>query len=69
MFSDVVNYCVSSGVWLYCRKYYLSDLVPIGYQIAAETVVSSSELLRGVAGMVSSAARDIARLVFSFELA
>jgi len=43
--------------------------VPVSYQIAAEMVVSSSELLRGVAGVVSFAARDIARLAFSFELA
>ena len=41
----------------------------VGYQIAVETVVFSSELLRGVAGTVSSAARDIARLAFSFGLA
>jgi len=41
----------------------------MGYQIVVETVVSSSELLRGVAGVVSSAARDIARFSFSFGLA
>ena len=69
MFPDVVGCCVSSEVWLYCHKYYLSDLVPVGYQIAVETVVSSSELLRGVAGAVSSAAKDIERLAFSFRLA
>ena len=43
--------------------------MPVGYQMAAETVVSSSELLRGVVGAVSSTARDIARLAFSFRLA
>jgi len=32
-------------------------------------VISSSELLRGVAGAMSSAARDIAELAFSFRLA
>ena len=47
---------------------YLPDLVSVD-QIAVETVVSSSELLRGVAGAVSFAARDIARLAFSFGLA
>ena len=41
----------------------------VGYQIAAETVVFSSELLRGVADAVSSAARDITRLAFNFKLA
>ena len=66
---DVVGCCIVSVVCLYCRKYYLSDLMPVSYQIAAETVVSSSELLRGVAGAVLSAARDIARLAFSFGLA
>ena len=64
--SHVVDCCVSLGVWLYCRKNYLSDLVPVGYQIVAEMVVTSSELLKGVAGVVSSAARDFARLAFSF---
>jgi len=48
---------------------YLPDIVPVAYQIAVETVVSSSELLRGVAGVVSSAARDITRLAFIFGLA
>ena len=43
--------------------------MPVGYQIEVEMAVSSSELLRGVAGAVSSAARDIARLDFSFGLA
>jgi len=43
--------------------------MPVGYQIAVETVVSSSELLKGVTGAVSSAARDIVRLTFSFVLA
>ena len=43
--------------------------MPVGYQIVVETVVSSSELLRGVAGALSSAAIDIARLAFSFGLA
>ena len=43
--------------------------MPVGYQIAVETNVSSSELLREVAGAVSSAARDIAKLAFSFGLA
>ena len=42
--------------------------MPDGYQIAVETIVSSSELLRGVAGAVSSAARDIVRLAFSFGM-
>jgi len=41
----------------------------VGYQIAVVTVVFSSELLRGVAGAVTFAARDIARLAFNFELA
>jgi len=50
-------------------QYYLPNLVHVGYQIAAETVVSSSELLREVASAVSSTARDIARFTFSFELA
>ena len=68
MFFDVVGCCVSSGSGCTVRSY-LPDLVPVGYQIAVETVVSSSELLRGVAGAVSSAARDIVRLAFSFELA
>ena len=54
---------------MYCCKYYLPNLVLVGYQIAAEMDVSSSELLRAVAGAVSSAARDIARLAFNFELA
>ena len=48
---------------------YLPDLVPVDYQIAVEMVVFSSELLRGVAGAVSSIAIDIARLAFSFGLA
>jgi len=43
--------------------------VTVGYRIGAETVISSSELLRGVADAVSSAARDIAELAFSFGLA
>jgi len=43
--------------------------MPVGYQIAVEMVVSSLELLRGVAGAMSSAARDIVRLAFSFRLA
>ena len=43
--------------------------MPVGYQIATETVVSSSELPREVVGVMSSAARDIARLAFSFGLA
>jgi len=47
----------------------LPDLVLVGYQIAVEMVISSSELLRGVAGVVSSAARDIVRVAFSFGLA
>ena len=42
--------------------------MPVGNQIAVETVVSSLELLRGVAGAVSSAVRDIAKLAFSFRL-
>jgi len=54
---------------LYCHKNYLLDLVPVGYQIEVEMVVSSSDLLRGVAGVVSSAMRDIARLAFNFALA
>ena len=69
VFPDVVGYCVSLGFWLYCRKYYLPDLVSVGYQIVTETVVSFSKLLRRVVGAVSFAARDIARLVFSFGLA
>ena len=68
MFSDVIGYCVSSGSGCTVASY-LPDLVPVGYQIAVETVVSSLELLREVAGAVSSAARDIARLAFSFGLA
>ena len=48
---------------------YLPDLVPVGYQIAVETIVSSSELLRGVAGAASFAARDTAGLAFNFGLA
>ena len=40
----------------------------VGYQIVVEMVVSSSQLLRGVASMVSSAARDIAILAFSFRM-
>jgi len=52
-----------------CCKYYLSDIVPVGYQIAVKMVVSSLELLRGVAGAMSSAARDITRFAFSFGLA
>jgi len=51
---------VSQRRWLLCL---------IGYQIAVETAVSSSELLRGIAGAVSFAARDIAILAFSFGLA
>jgi len=43
--------------------------VSVGYQIAAEVVVSSSELLRRVVGTVSSTARDIAIDVFSSGLA
>ena len=39
----------------------------VGYQIADQAVVSSSELLRGVVGAVSSAARDIAIDVFSLD--
>ena len=69
MFPDVVGYCVSLGFWLYYRKYYLPDQVSVGYQIAAEKVVSSSELLREVVGAVSFAARDITRRAFSFGLA
>ena len=53
---------------MYYRKYYFLDVMPVGYQIAAEMAVSSSELLRGVAGVASSAVRDIARLAFSFGL-
>jgi len=40
----------------------------VGYHIAVEIVVFSSEVLRGVAGAVSSVTRDIARLTFSFGL-
>jgi len=40
-----------------------------GCRIAAKMVISSSELLREVADAVSSAARDIAELTFSFGLA
>ena len=54
---------------MYYRKYYLPDLVLVGYKRATETVVLSSELLRGVAGVVSSPSRDIAKLTFLFELA
>ena len=68
MFSEVVGCCVSSGSGCTFASY-LPDLVPVGYQIEVETVVSSSEMLREVAGAVSSAARDIARLGFSFGLA
>ena len=66
-FPDVVGCHVSLGSG-YTVASYLPDLVHVGYQIAVETVVSSSELLRGAAGAVSSAARDIARLTFSFGL-
>jgi len=52
---------------LYCSKYYLPDRVPVGYQIAGETVVSSTELLRRVVGAVSSTARDIARLALAVD--
>ena len=69
MFPNAVGCCVSTGFWLYYLKYYLPDLVSVGYQIAVVMVVFSSELLRGVAGAVTSAARDIARLAFNFELA
>ena len=66
MFCDVVGYCVSSGSGCTVASY-LPDLVPVGYQIAVKMVVSSSELLRGVTGAVSSDARDITRLAFSFD--
>ena len=60
--------CLVEGL-VVLLKVLFTRLSAIGYQIAAETVVSSSELLRGVAGTVSSTARDIARLAFSFGLA
>ena len=63
--------------WLLCligglvvlSQVLFARLMPASYQIVAEMIVSSSELLRGVAGAVSSIAIDIARLAFSFEVA
>ena len=70
VFSDVVRCCVSSEVWLYCRKYYLPDLVLVGYQIEAETVVSSLVLLRGRSCRYSVIFYERhSRLAFSFALA
>jgi len=41
--------------------------VSAGCRIAAETIISFSELLRGVAAVVSSAARDIAELTLALN--
>jgi len=54
---NVVSCCVSSGVWSYCRKYYFSDWVPYGWEIAgcaAKPSFSSFESLREAIVAMSS---------------
>jgi len=68
-----VNGCyVSSGIWLYCRKYYFSDRVPIGCEVggcAVKANFSSTELLRETTiAMSSSYAREMTLQVLPLSL-
>jgi len=71
--SDVVGWGAPSGVWSYCRKYYLSERVPTGSAAktgcAAKADFSSSESLREATVTESSSTlREMALQDFPLSL-
>ena len=65
---DVVDCCVSSGVWSYCRRYDFADWVPTGCEIAGCATKASFSSFESLREAITTSSSSVVRQTVLHDL-